>query len=70
MKRSAIRSVVAVASTTVLLLGGCATVNAPGSQSSSDGSMPSASPSTRSDNNFASPENALQRYPELRYEGP
>jgi hypothetical protein len=70
MKKFAIRSVVTVASTAVLILGGCATVSGPSSQIDSDASMPSASPSTQSDNNFASPQNALERYPELRYNGP
>ena len=70
MKRFALRSVVTVASAAVLMLGGCATVSAPSAEIDSDQSKPSASPSAQSESNFASPQNALERYPELRYGGP
>lgn len=61
---------VALASAIALMLGGCATANWPSPQSGGDGSASSASPSTARPSNFASPDDLLHRYPEMRGQGP
>lgn len=62
------RAAMVVASAAALMLGGCATANAPSPQTGNGASASPASPSTALPSNFGSPENLLQRYPEMRYQ--
>ena len=66
MNRLCSRTTLALMCAAALVLGGCATMDAPGPQSDNDAPAYSASPSTSRPSGFGSPEGLFQRYPEMR----
>jgi hypothetical protein len=66
MNRLCSRTTLVLMSAAALILGGCATMDAPGPQSGDDAPAYSASPSTLPPSGFGSPQGLFQRYPEMR----
>lgn len=65
MNRLNTRTVAAVVGAAALIVGGCATANAPTAQRS-DASASRALPPSSPPEGFASPRNLLERYPEMK----